>query len=282
MLDIRLATEVEDQVIFDAWCEGYSDYLHKFKLELSTFITRYVENESVREYSYVAFDDDKPVGLMLGNIKEYDGIKTMRCGGFAVIPSHRRLGVGKALFDQHLALGAQHDCKQLYLEVLKENERALGFYRSVGYRSVYDYRSYVLKSKMTTTRLDVDVQIIDFDLVREIRESLTEFHLFWQGEMFVLEHFKDLISYGIFKDGEVVAVINLKPNGLVNFIWTRNDMRLKGLAKHLLIHAASKLNGVNLSAVASNNYAYEGFLRHLGFESQFEQHEMMLPIKNGV
>lgn len=279
MLEFRLATEVSDEIIFDVWNKGYSDYMIKFKIDMPTFVSRFIENESVREYSYIAYDKGIPVGLILGNIKKYDGIKTMRCGGFAVIPSYRSKGVGKALLEKHLDLATENNCKQLYLEVLKKNERAVKFYENAGYRPVYDYRAYKCEPNVIMTNLTSDISAVGFETIKTIREEIPELHLFWQGEMFTLEHFNNIKNYTISENNEVIAALSLKDNGQINFIWVRQDKRLQGLAKELLCRGLEELEHNKLSAVASNNYVYEGFLRNLGFVLEIEQFEMMLPVK---
>lgn len=279
MIQCKLATQVSDQVLYDVWMEGYSDYLMKFTIKKPDFIKRFIENESVREYSYVAYEDDKPVGLMLGNIKVYDGIKTMRCGGFAVIPTYRSKGVGKILLDYHHQLAKKNDCKQLYLEVLKKNEKAIKFYKANGYLPVYDYKYFKKDNVELLSDLSLDIEEVDFDVIKSIRASLPELHIFWQGEMFVIDKFDGIRNYAIKEMDEIVAAISMKDSGLINFVWVKKGLRQQGYAKALVCHGLKKLSHNNLLAITSNNYAYEGFIRHLGLQLELEQYEMMLPIK---
>lgn len=278
-MEYKLATEVSDEIIFDVWRKGYSDYLYKFEMEMPAFVSRFIENESVREYSYIAFDQGVPVGVILGNIKEYQGIRTMRCGGFAVIPTYRSKGIGKVLFEKHKTLAIENNCKQLYLEVLKENGRAIKFYEHAGYAPVYDYRFYEYKDVDLKSDMDVAVHEIDFDAIKAIRATMPEMHLFWQGEMFTLEHFTNVKNYCIMAQDEIIAALSMKDNGLINFIWVKKEKRLSGLAEKLLSHGLGEIEHNSLYAIASNNFVYEGFIKHLGFVLDMEQFEMMLSVK---
>ena len=49
------------------------------------------------EHSFLSLDGDKPVGVILGGIKIYESIKTMRCGTLAIHPKYRGIGVSKVI-----------------------------------------------------------------------------------------------------------------------------------------------------------------------------------------
>ncbi len=278
MISYKLCSEVPDDVVYEVFKQGYSDYFFKFDMDKTTFISRFLEIEASRELSYIAFDFDKPIGLILGVIKLYQGIKTMRCGGFAVIPDYRSKGVGKKLFIRHLSLAREKGCMQLYLEVLKQNHKAIKFYESFGYTSVYDYRFYKLENTVIDSRLPITVNEVDLQVVKDIRDTMAELHLIWQGEMFTLERLSNIYNYAILEESEIIAVISLKESGLINFLWVRRDKRQKGLAKALMSHGQKELGIKSLSAITSNHFVYEGFLRNLGFSIDLEQFEMMLPV----
>ncbi len=70
----------------------------------------------------------------------------------------------------------------------------------------------------------------------------------------------------------------MNDNGRINFIWVHRASRMNGIGKSLMIYGIKSLVLDNLSAVASNNFVYEGFLRKLGFSVEIEQHEMMMPL----
>lgn len=278
-MEFKLATQVSDEVTYNVWMKGYSDYLVSVDMNMPDFVSRFIENESLREYSVIAFDKGQAVGFILGNVKEYHGIKTMRCGGFAVVPTHRSKGVGQALFEKHKELAIENNCKQLYLEVLKENVRAVKFYEEAGYTPVYDYRFYKGEDIEIKSYINEAVEEIDFETIRSLRETMPEVHLFWQGEMFTLEHFDNIKNYCIMEGDEIIAALSIKDNGLINLIWVKNEKRLNGLAKKLLSQALKDLEHKSLYAIASNNFVYEGFIKHLGLLLDVEQFEMMLQVK---
>lgn len=275
MIKYYLFNEVSDEVIYRTFLEGYSDYQFKVDMDIQTFTARFLENESAREYSFIAFDDEVAVGVMLGNIKNYQGVKTMRCGGFAVIPAYRSQGIGKELFNKHLALAKKLGCKQLYLEVLKDNTEAVKLYKSIGYNPVYDYRMYKAENVNLVDQLDCKIEQTNFAVIKNLRESMPDLHMFWQGEMYVIDKFDNVKNFTITQDNELIAALSIKNTGLINFIWVAPTKRQMGYAKHLLSNAIKTMEKPTLFAIASNNFLYEGFLRHLGFQPEIEQFEMM-------
>ncbi len=277
-MELKVATEVADEQIFNLFLEGYSDYAIKIEMDLESFVSRLLENENVRDHSYIAFEEDVAVGMILGNIQMYQGVKTMRCGGFAVIPSHRNKGIGKVLFKKHKEHAIECGCKSLYLEVLKVNKDAVRLYESLGYQSVYDYRFYKCSELNNVDQLDVEIIDIELETIFNLRETVPELHIHWQGEMFGLGKAVNNHHYCIKQDGDYLGTISINDNGRVNFIWVKEDVRMKGIGKSLLIYGLKNLDHGNLSAVASNNFLYEGFLRKLGFTVDIEQHEMMMPL----
>ncbi|WP_052222986.1 GNAT family N-acetyltransferase [Clostridium homopropionicum] len=49
----------------------------------------------------IAIEGDEPVGVILGGIKNYEGIKTIRCGTLALSSNYRGLGISNALYNLH-------------------------------------------------------------------------------------------------------------------------------------------------------------------------------------
>lgn len=279
MITFKACSEVNDHEVFKVFKGGYSDYFFKFTMTEEVFVSRFLENEADRSLSYLAYDGETPVGLILGNIRMYHDIKTMRCGGFAVLPEYRDKGVGLALFEEHKKLARENGCKQLYLEVLKQNEKAKKFYDRVGYHAVHDYRLYKGKAddlKPSENVADFEVSEVDMEVVKEIRATMPDMHIYWQGEMFTIEHFADLKHFGFYRDGDLCGLISAKPSGMINFMWVKPDLRQQGLGRDMINYVLQQFEVKELVTVSSNNLLYEGFLRRLGFESDVEQYEMML------
>ncbi|HDR7489227.1 TPA: GNAT family N-acetyltransferase, partial [Bacillus pacificus] len=139
MIQYKRCSEVNIDLVYGAFRDGFSDYIIKMEVSKEDFIKRFfgAEGNSL-EHSFLALDGDKPVGVILSGIKVYESIKTMRCGTLAVHPNYRGIGVSQKLFELHKEEAIQNECKQLFLEVIVGNDRAIRFYNKLGYEKVYD------------------------------------------------------------------------------------------------------------------------------------------------
>ena len=89
-INYQKCSDVEDRFIYQAFMDGFSDYMVKFQFSLEDFLTRFFGPEgNSRDISFIAFDQEQPVGVVLGGIKNYESIKTMRCGTLAIHPDYR-------------------------------------------------------------------------------------------------------------------------------------------------------------------------------------------------
>ena len=90
--------------------------------------------------SFLAFDGEQPVGL----VNCFRGYSTFRAAplinvhDLAVTAGSRGKGVGRALL-MHVAEFARGEgCVSVTLEVRRDNARAMGLYRSMGFRGIGD------------------------------------------------------------------------------------------------------------------------------------------------
>ena len=73
--------EVSMEHIFQAFSLGFSDYSIRLTMEQDDFAARFFGPEgNSRSHSFLAMDEDQPIGLLLGGLRQFDGDKTMRCG----------------------------------------------------------------------------------------------------------------------------------------------------------------------------------------------------------
>ena len=85
MIKYKNCLEVTSDDIFNAFQDGFSDYIIKINVNKEDFEGRFFGAEgNSKENSFVVYDGNKPIGLILGGIKVYDGIKTLRCGAEAM------------------------------------------------------------------------------------------------------------------------------------------------------------------------------------------------------
>ena len=181
MITYKRCTETSEDAVFEAFQIGFSDYIIKIDLTKDIFMKHFFGPEGNRlEYSYIALDKEKPVGLILGGIKEYEGIKTLRCGALCVHPDYRGTGVSGKLFDLHRKTALENNCRQLFLEVIAGNDRAINFYRKKGYEKVYDLTYYSHNNPSEITGIlpeGFSVKRIDMDSLRSLSCRIQDIHI---------------------------------------------------------------------------------------------------------
>lgn len=281
MFIYKRADQVGKEQVFEAFQKGFADYLIKFEMTQEVFFHRFfgIDGNDL-SLSYVAFDEDRPMGLILGGIKEFDGVRTMRCGTLCIIPEYRGKGVSSGLLDLHIGSARENHCAQLFLEVINGNDRAVSFYEKNGYERVYDLKYYTLdRQAFLREELETDasypVREMELKEALALRSRFTDLHLNWQADFDVLEKSSDVILLGAYHGEDLAGFMAFKENGRIVLLWVDAPYRNRGLGRRLLSHAAQKVNVEKLHISFSNHGPLSGFVKKTGFtEDQLSQYEM--------
>lgn len=279
MINYKRCANVKIEDVFDAFSQGFSDYIIKLSIPKDIFKKRFfgVEGNNL-QHSFIAYDDEKPVGVVLGGIKDYEGTKTIRCGTLAVIPDYRGKGISQGLMELHRSEAVNEGCKQMFLEVIVGNDRAINFYRKLGYEKIYDLFYYTLKdASILASKYNSSMEIKNIGIagLRAIRERVREVHINWQSDMEYIEMSEGQITLGAFIDNKLVGAVSVNRNTRINFIYVEYSFRNKGIGTGLLLKAAKELKLEKITAGIPSNASIHGFLRHLGFErDSLSQYEM--------
>ena len=266
-------------LIYQAFIEGFSDYIMKVDITKDAFVQRffYVDGNAP-QFTCVAFAADKPVGVMLGGIKQYEGVKTLRCGGLCVHPEYRRKGIAQGLFELHKKLGQEHECRQLLLEVIVGNEPAVHFYERQGYEKMYDLHYYSLANWHELQPLPVfETSGVSLDELELLLRYDCSVHLNWQNDIDYFSKLEGWHVYGYREDHRLQGVISLTEQGLIQCLWVAPLFRMRGIGSTLLAYAAKELRPKRLLASFTNNAALTCFYRKHGFTKEKQaQYEMYL------
>ncbi|EDX67380.1 MULTISPECIES: GNAT family N-acetyltransferase [Bacillus] len=278
MIQYKRCSEVNIDLVYEAFKDGFSDYIIKMEVSKEDFIKRFfgAEGNSL-EHSFLSLEGDKPVGVILGGIKVYENIKTMRCGTLAVHPEFRGIGVSQKLFELHKEEALQNECKQLFLEVIVGNDRAIRFYNKLGYEKVYDLSYYNLKD-MTKIMLKeckgIEVKQLEFVAFKVEIQKWLHFHINWQNDMNYIEKTNHTF-YGAYIGNDLKGSICINEQGKISFIFIDKEYRNRGIGSKLLQVARDELNLESLLISFPNNSLLEGFVKKTGFEkNSLAQYEM--------
>ena len=283
MITYKTCTDVTMTKIFEAFSLGFSDYRIPLTMDLEDFEARFFGPEgNTLNLSFIALDQDRPIGLILSGIRIFDGLKTMRCGTLCLSPSYRGQGISQKLFEMHKSAALTAQCKQLFLEVIKDNHRAINFYEKYGYKQVYTLRYYFNTVRSLPSSGDISpctVREISFDTLEAFRKSLPDCHINWQSDTPYYAASTQEALLGTYDGHRQVAFIAMSPQGKINFLWVDPTYRNQGLARKMLQKSAQVQNVEKVTVCLPNNASLEGFFRKIGFQKEpLEQYEMYLPL----
>ncbi len=78
----------------------------------------------------IAIDEQgRVLGYLIGSLLPPEG----EIWRLAVLPEHRRAGIGRALVDAFLETGGRRDCDRFFLEVRAGNQPAIALYTACGF-----------------------------------------------------------------------------------------------------------------------------------------------------
>lgn len=283
MITYKRCTDVNKDIIFQAFEIGFSDYIIKIEMSKEFFFKRLIgPGENSLEYSVIALDGGEPVGLNLGGIKVYEGIKTLRCGALCVHPEYRGTEVGKRLFELHKEIALENNCKQLFLEVIVGNDRAINFYKKNGYEKVYDLVYYSHNNPREIKGVlpkDLKVEKIDINTIRALRNELVDIHINWQNDFDYISQINEQVYYGLFKENRLMGGLSIHPKGRISFLWINPELRHQGIGKGIVSYAVKELGIEKLVIHFPNNANILGFIKRLGFtRDSLSQYEMYLTL----
>ncbi|MFK4302130.1 MULTISPECIES: GNAT family N-acetyltransferase [unclassified Paenibacillus] len=186
MITYMRCNDVSMEHIFQAFSLGFSDYSIRLTTDQDDFAARFFGPEgNKRNHSFLAMDEDQPIGLILGGVRQFDGYKTMRCGTLCIAPAYRGQGISNKLLELHKQTGISADCQQLWLEVIKDNHRAVKLYEKQGYQARYTLKYYNGTLPSTPAAAPSSSYIlkeVTFDDVAAFRKTLTDCHIHWQSD----------------------------------------------------------------------------------------------------
>ncbi|MBP0726702.1 GNAT family N-acetyltransferase [Bacillus sp. RG28] len=282
-VDYKRCDEVDFDIVHRAFSAGFSDYMIKAEFSKEVFLKLFFGPEGNRlDTSLIAVHEGIPIGVVLGGIKYYEGIKTMRCGALAVSPGYRGKDVSKKLYDLHKDEAIQHNCQQLFLEVILGNDRAINFYKKLGYEKIYDLSYYSL-SKISSLK---DYHFSSNAIVKNITIANFEsaivkwdYHINWQNDLDYIKKGDNYHFYGAYFGNKLIGSLCINATGKISFLYVEKNQRCKGIGSELLKNAIIEHELKNLNISFPNNSSLEGFIKKIGFErNKLSQYEMYLTL----
>ncbi len=117
----------------EAWNTGFEGYFFDMTMDIDRFTSRFAHEGLSPDLSIVAFEGDKPVGIVVSGVRMIGGKKTAWNGGTGVAKSLRGRGIGKILIEEALEIYRNEGVERAVLEAVSENKAAITLYEKSGY-----------------------------------------------------------------------------------------------------------------------------------------------------
>ena len=125
--DIRL------RALLDAPTAFSSTYAKESQFTVTDWVARAVHWNSEISTTYLAMDKGTACGIASG-LLDQDGAGRAHLLSMWVAPTHRRLGIGRTLVDAVINWARAQNARTLQLLVTSNNEGAIKFYQSLGFK----------------------------------------------------------------------------------------------------------------------------------------------------
>ncbi|OEH92090.1 GNAT family N-acetyltransferase [Bacillus solimangrovi] len=286
MITIKRLNECTLQDAITAWNEGFSGYFTDVQMTIDVFLNRLTQEGLSANHSIVAFDGNKPIGIVLNGLRMIDGKKVAWNGGTGVATTYRGSGIGKKLIEETLAIYEKEGVDIATLEAIKQNEKAIRLYEKLG---------YVIEDKLFFFAHEGSFEINPF------QDYLDEYKYIKTVPLAVqyLSFYKSMSSWQTqvksVRDGEAILAVDSQTGEKVGYAFLKRNFNDDGLHVSTALYqcetasnrndqqqvAASLLSQlfspfdqklkritVNLS---SNNQSVISLLQGAGFEKSVEQ-----------
>ena len=243
--------------------EAFSDYLVPMHTTAPQLRTIFKRRGVVLELSQAEFEGERIVGYTLNALSTWNGVASAYDSGTGVVPSHRRRGVARQLLESSFPALRARGARQMVLEVLEENARAVALYRALGFEVT---RSLDCWRYEGAAELDRDAVEIALD---DVPSGVCDFAPSWQNSLQCLRRSGDDDRRVVTIDGGYVVVHTV--TGDLAQLAVDPARRRRGIGTRLLRHAAA-LAGKPLR-VLNVETSMRGFLAAAGaalFVTQFE------------
>lgn len=281
---------LEDALI--GWNTGFEGYYFNATMDIDRFSARLgLENLSAT-LSIVAFDGEKPVGILLSGYKKIKGKKIAWNGGTGVAKDYRRKGVGKLLLDKAIDLYEEAEVEISTLESIAENTKAINLYKQKGYKIV-DEVVHLRSEEVPEFNGALEYQAVYTSAQDAQYFSMYQSDSPWQSQWFAMKEGQALqlinsegetVAYGLFKrqfdgDGTLKAVV-------VTHCYVNEQVAEKGtildtLFSYLFPPSSMKYECTVAFFPVSNKDVYQ-FLLDKGFTRRVNQVWMKRTVREGV
>lgn len=263
-----------------ALLEAFSDYIVPFQLTEAQFKNHIALNAVDINNSVGAFGGGKMVGFTLNGFGSWNGKSTVYDAGTGVVPGFRGLGIGAEIFEFMTPALKQNGVRQILLEVITENEKAVRLYRRLGFEEA---RRLLIFERQESFEDDSNADFIvgeiaepNWNLLKNFCDGKTS----WQNSLEALDRcLAHKIIFGAFhKEAPIGYGVVFPKSGSIAQLAVDKNYRRRGVASLILSamrKTVEKDKPLRVANVDENLKCAVEFLKNRNFTETLSQFEMI-------
>lgn len=275
-MDIRLLSEEDFDSLYKAFISAFTNNEVAFQPSIEEFDHRLKNKLLVdNEISAGSYDGSEMMGFILHTSGIYQGIPTAYNGGTGVLPGFRNQKAAESMYEFLIPKIQQKFLARILLEVVETNKRAIALYEKIGFTFKRRFKCY----KMTEQKESFSEIHIHEGSISEVNFNFNDFEPSFIDSS---EHLKRgtekvLLSK---KNSENTGYVILQPHlGRISQLAVHRLHRQTGVGEALLAHAqAISKKPLTIMNIPDDEFGFDRFLTHSGFQNQVNQYEMELII----
>ena len=226
--------------------------------------------------SFGVFEGQQLGGFIINAIDQWRGHLSAFNAATGVIPEFRGQRLVKKMYEKAIPRLQNTGVKQICLEVICENEKAIKAYQSVGMkigRRLRCFAGEISISGAIQAKVKVEKQMI---AQWEVYQTFWDFEPSWEQFNPCVERAREAYTiYELHQDEQCLGYAIINPqNGSIRQFAIHPDHRRRGLGKLLFYHLSKVRPKLSLNNIDDRSEATCTFLEQLGFDNPINQYEM--------
>lgn len=279
-MEIRTLENTSITEILDCFNEAFSDYLIPTHISLPQIENKILSENIFLEHSIGVFDK-RLVGFILHGYDVLNDRKTLYNAGTGVIPEYRGQRLTEKMYSFGLSRFKAAGIKDIVLEVITENHRAIKVYKRIGFDIKRTLNCYKGEINVSDKPAKYTVHRIESCNCDELKD-FWNVEPTWQNSIrTIIRNQENQEMWGVYENENLISYLIYSPDRKrVPLFAVKPTYRRQGLASALFSHVAEKHDaGFTIVNLDSKDIATDNFLRSIGLHNFLMQYEMYLSLE---
>ncbi len=273
MISYRLLSASDLIPLYHCFLDAFSDYQVDMQMSQPQFEQRLARDGVQLDLSAGAFDGARMIAFYMNGVGAWRGTQTVYDAGTGVVPSHRRQGIAKELFDFMVPRLKEAGIVQYLLEVLTSNHSAVALYRKLGFVEVRSLA--VLRAQESGRGSTAEISVRRMEPRWELFESFWDGYPSWQNSIDAVERLAvERVVIGAFAADECVGYgVVFRSTGNLMQLAVAPAFRRRGIGSRIL-SALTESESLKVNNIDERLTGTLAFFEANGFQVVLKQFEM--------